>query len=171
MKTSYITAQECLLGEKYVLFKGRCDIVLNMTSIIFLLQGKCGTISIPFCQNMSYTTAQFPNHLNQNQEDAKAWIDAKDLTKLVQSGCSPDIGPLLCSFLAPPCNGPGRLVKPCKQLCKRATKACKAVLRRLRINLHPVMACRQLPRDRTPKCFDGSWKGDTSGIYEPSSGY
>lgn len=125
-------------------------------------EGKCGTISIPFCQNMSYTTAQFPNHLNQNQEDAKAWIDAKDLTKLVQSGCSPDIGPLLCSFLAPPCNGPGRLVKPCKQLCKRATKACKAVLRRLRINLHPVMACRQLPRDRTPKCFDGSWKGDTS---------
>ncbi|XP_068737694.1 uncharacterized protein [Montipora capricornis] len=129
-------------------------------------EAKCQAISIPLCQNMSYIMGQFPNHLKQTQEEAKAWIDANEVTKLIHSGCSPDIGQLLCSILSPPCNAPGTLLHPCKEFCRRATKACKDEIKRYKLKSHPLMRCRLLQKEETQKCFDGSWQRNTAGCQQ-----
>ena len=145
-------------------FKGMVGCCFKISQyFIFLLSAKCQAISIPLCQNLSYTMGQFPNNLKQTQEEAKAWIDANEVTKLIHSGCSPDIGQLLCSILSPPCNAPGTLLPPCKEFCRRATKACKDEIKRYKLKSHPLMRCRRLPKEKTEKCFDGSWQRNTAG--------
>lgn len=120
----------------------------------------CEQITIPFCQNMPYTMGQFPNLLNhQTQDEAKT----SKFRLLIESRCSPDIAPLVCSVLAPPCNGTRKPVVPCKELCKRATKNCKAQLKKFGIRLDSSMRCRFLPKESTSKCFNGSWPKNTPG--------
>ena len=113
---------------------------------------------------MPYTMGQFPNLLNhQTQDEAKTAIATSRFRPLIESGCSPDIGPLVCSVLAPPCNGTRKPVVPCKELCKRATKSCKAQLKKFGIRLDSSMRCRLLPKESTSKCFNGSWPKNTPG--------
>ena len=108
--------------------------------------------------------AQFPNLLNhQTQDEAKAAIAASNFGQLLESGCSPDAGPLLCSALAPPCNGTQKPVLPCKGLCKRAMKGCRNQMKKFRITLTSAMRCRRLPKEGASECFDGSWPKNTLG--------
>ncbi|KAM7425768.1 Frizzled-7 [Porites harrisoni] len=123
---------------------------------------RCEPITISFCQNMPYTTTQFPNFLkHRSQDDAKLAIKRK-FDRLLKSKCSPDLAPFLCSILAPPCNGTQKPVSPCKELCKRAMKSCRKELQRFGINLGSAMKCRNHPKEATSQCFNGSWPKNTT---------
>lgn len=105
---------------------------------------------------MPYNSAQFPNLLNhQTQRDAMTLAGV--LGPLVKSECSSSIEPFLCSVLAPPCSGTQQPIPPCKGLCKRATKSCRDLLNRFQITLDPAIRCKNLPKEGTVKCFNGSW--------------
>ena len=113
------------------------------------------------CRNMPYSSAQFPNFLNhQTQDDAIALANV--LGPLVKSGCSSSIEHFLCSVLAPPCGGAQQPIPPCKGLCKRATKSCRDLLNKFQITLDPSMRCKNLPKEGTSKCFNGSWPKSTN---------
>lgn len=124
-------------------------------------QSRCESLRIPMCRNMPYSSAQFPNFLNhQTQDDAIALANV--LGPLVKSGCSSSIEHFLCSVLAPPCGGAQQPIPPCKGLCKRATKSCRDLLNKFQITLDPSMRCKNLPKEGTSKCFNGSWPKSTN---------
>ena len=162
---SYLIGSCCVWQKSYAsVCRWLIDHWLNLFSY-FLSVGthRCEPITISFCQNMPYTTTQFPNFLkHRSQDDAKLAIKRK-FDRLLKSKCSPDMAPFLCSILAPPCNGTQKPVSPCKELCKRAMKSCRKELQRFGINLGSAMKCRNHPKEATSQCFNGSWPKNTIG--------
>ena len=82
---------------------------------------------------------------------------ASKLAPLFKAACSSSMEPFLCSVLAPPCNGTQKPIRPCKGLCKSATKSCRDSLKKFDIMSDPAMRCKHLPKEGVSNCFNGSW--------------
>ena len=157
-----ISSRKIFNQHENIFSKGCCYLQFDWVIIYFNRPtGRCESIRIPMCRNMPYSSAQFPNLLNhQSQDDAIALANV--LGPLVKSGCSSSIEHFLCSVLAPPCGGTQQPMPPCKGLCKRATRSCRDLLNKFQITLDPSMRCKNLPKEGTSKCFNGSWPRGTN---------
>lgn len=121
---------------------------------LFVLTGRCEKNKIPLCKRMPYDKVVFPNRLNhQTQEEAMKFL--KKFETLINNNCSPFLGYFLCSLVAPPFSGFQSPVPPCKELCTKATKPCRDLLKKFRLRLPPPMRCSRLPKKDNSKCYNG----------------
>lgn len=86
----------------------------------------CQQITVPLCQDMSYTETVMPNIVGQTtQEDAG--LEIHQFYPLVKVECSPQLKPFLCSIYVPACVS-GKPRPPCRTLCEQARSGCGSLM-------------------------------------------
>ena len=106
---------------------------------------ECVDISqIPFCSNLNYSKAHFPNYRGHDSP-AEANNELCDFIPLVNNGCSNAIVHLLCSVYAPFCYVDGNQetskLHPCIELCRPVREGCESVMNSKGLKWPPHLDC------------------------------
>ena len=114
---------------------------------------RCEKIRIPMCQNFTYKMTRFPNRFGHRSQEAAA-LEVYQLWPLVQLQCSSKLKKFLCSLYAPVCNDDGKVLLPCRSLCKRAKRGCRKIMKSFGIKWPRKMKCRRFPnRKNSSSCL------------------
>ena len=106
---------------------------------------RCVIVSqIPFCSNLNYSKAHFPN-FRGHDSPAEANSELSDFTPLVTTSCSNAIVHLLCAVYAPFCyvdekHGTSKL-HPCIELCQYVRDGCESVVNSHGLDWPPHLDC------------------------------
>ncbi|XP_078598815.1 seizure protein 6 homolog isoform X2 [Branchiostoma floridae x Branchiostoma japonicum] len=111
----------------------------------------CEEVTIPLCQTLNYTSAIFPNNLNQNQVDAG--LEISQYSPLVQLQCYGYLRQFLCYMYAPPCEGGESARLPCRGLCEAAKSGCGPLMERFGFQWPGNLNCSHLPSENNQTCL------------------
>ncbi|MEQ2241383.1 hypothetical protein ILYODFUR_024739, partial [Ilyodon furcidens] len=84
--------------------------------------GTCQPITVPLCEDVSYTNTVLPNILGHKSQE-EAGLVIHQFFPLIKVECSPHLKPFLCSVYIPKCVS-GRPQPPCRTLCEQARSGC-----------------------------------------------
>lgn len=84
--------------------------------------GTCQPITVPICEDVSYTNTILPNILGHKSQQ-EAGLAINQFLPLIKVECSPHLKPFLCSVYTPKCVL-GRPQAPCRTLCEKARSGC-----------------------------------------------
>ncbi|PWA23901.1 hypothetical protein CCH79_00010809 [Gambusia affinis] len=89
--------------------------------------GTCQPITVPICEDVSYTNTILPNILGHKSQQ-EAGLAINQFLPLIKVECSPHLKPFLCSAYIPKCVL-GRPQAPCRTLCEKARSGCGRLMR------------------------------------------
>ncbi|XP_032412429.1 uncharacterized protein LOC116715842 isoform X1 [Xiphophorus hellerii] len=84
--------------------------------------GTCQPITVPICEDVSYTNTILPNILGHKSQQ-EAGLAIHQFLPLIKVECSSHLKPFLCSVYTPKCVL-GRPQAPCRTLCEKARSGC-----------------------------------------------
>ncbi|CAB3984165.1 Fz1 [Paramuricea clavata] len=117
-------------------------------------QSRCEPLKIKICQKLNYNKTVFPNFAgHRSQWEANQYISS--FVPLLNSGCSPDLLHLICSYYAPVCTSYRIMVHPCRSLCKRVRDDCTPTIIKLygKADWPKELDCKKFPRRKNAVCF------------------
>ncbi|KAK5614958.1 hypothetical protein CRENBAI_008351 [Crenichthys baileyi] len=88
--------------------------------------GTCQPITVPLCEDVSYTNTVLPNILGHKSQE-EAGLVIHQFFPLIKVECSPQLKPFLCSVYIPKCVS-GRPQPPCRTLCEQARSGCGGLM-------------------------------------------
>ena len=105
--------------------------LIAVLSVLFASHGQtfanrdeklCVEFTHPYCSQLNYTHAIFPNPRGHESPEEAA-IEFADFTRLLETNCHPKLGTLLCFFYFPYCNDVffelnDEEFYPCKEVCE-----------------------------------------------------
>ncbi|XP_013880017.1 uncharacterized protein LOC106529207 [Austrofundulus limnaeus] len=98
----------------------------------------CKPVTTSFCQGLGYTST-----LHQSGVQG---FDMQQITKIVETACSPHIAMLMCRVVVPECSPEDEnRVKPCRRLCEKVKRECESPLRAKRVYWPTKLRCETLP--------------------------
>ncbi|XP_049438719.1 atrial natriuretic peptide-converting enzyme-like [Epinephelus fuscoguttatus] len=101
--------------------------------------GVCQPITIPLCQDLTYTDTIMPNMLgHRNQEEAA--LEVHQFIPLVKVECSRHLKTFLCSVYTPKCVS-GKARSPCRTLCEQARSGCESLMNKFGFQWPESLRC------------------------------
>lgn len=98
----------------------------------------CKPVTTSFCQGLGYMSTLHPSGVQG--------FDLQQITKIVETACSPRIAMLMCRVVVPECSPEDEnRVKPCRSLCEKVKKECESPLRAKRLYWPTKLRCETLP--------------------------
>lgn len=84
----------------------------------------CTDITVPQCQNLTYTLGSLPN-LFMQRNITEIQIEITFYNALLDTGCSPHLPLFLCGTYIPFCSSNGNpFMMPCRELCEEVQRDC-----------------------------------------------
>ncbi|CAL1612261.1 unnamed protein product [Knipowitschia caucasica] len=115
--------------------------------------GICQPITVPMCQDLSYSQTLVPNLLGHSSQ-REAAVQMSFFNSMVQTFCRVDIRLFLCLAYAPKCVR-GEVQRPCRSFCQKAKDSC-GNMEHLNMNWPRELECHNFP---TKNCITED--GDT----------